>query len=151
MNKVTTTVEEKIDTPAWNMATAYLMRVNEILIKISNYSINNNYSKLYNSLIALYREITPYIKIEHQKDIEKTFAKAVNHFHDQKEYTFQSEQIRGMVRKDERAKLELQAQQEWVSFTKTLNELNIALKSIVHSSGLLMPSKEDESELTGED
>lgn len=147
----TTTVEERIDTPAFNMATAYLIRVNDILMRISNYSIDNKYDKLYNSLIALYREITPYISLKNQKQIERTFSKAVSHFHKQKEYALKSEQVKGMVLKEEREALALQATKEWSSFTKTLNELNIALKSIVHSTGLLMPSKQDETELSGEE
>ena len=77
----------RIEKPAFNMATAYLIRVNDILNRIANYSISGRYDLLYNSLIALFREISPYIEKAEQDNIEKKFNKVVGYYNSQKSYT----------------------------------------------------------------
>ncbi len=142
--------EERIEAPVFNMATAYLIRVNKILISISTYSINSQYEKLFNSLMALYREISPYITKENRLAIEKKFSSGVKHYRLDKEYTSQAKKIRGMVSVGKKKELIVNADKEWSLFTNILNDINISLKGLVHSSGLLMPAKKNIARLGGE-
>ena len=146
----TTQNEERIEAPVFNMATAYLIRVNKILISISTYSINSQYEKLFNSLMALYREISPYVTKDNKDAIEKKFSSAVKHYRLDKNYTSQAKNIRGYSLGSKKKEIIATADKEWSLFTNILNDLNITLKGLVHSSGLLMPAKKNMTKLGGE-
>ena len=145
----TTQYVERIEAPVFNMATAYLIRVNKILMAISTYSINNQYEKVFNSLMALYREISPYINKENRWAIETKFSSAVKHHRLDKDYTSQAKKVRGYSLGSKKKEIIAMADKEWSLFTNILNDLNITLKGLVHSSGLLMPAKKNIARLGG--
>jgi len=148
------TTQDKVeqDKPLFNMADNYLKRVDHILEQISYYLIHDNHKKLFNSLVALFHEVSPYISRAKQNEFEQTFSNAVIHFQKNKEYILKSEKVsRGMVFKNEREDLELKALHEWKKFTRILNDVNLALKSVVHSTGLLMPNKESTIFFSGDE
>lgn len=143
------TPEQVIAAPAFNMGSDYLTRCSYISDKIADYSIRGKYELLYNSLLALFREISPYLTSPEQKKVETRIKDIVKHYSLQKEYTLNGEKSKGSGNKDIRKVWMLKASKEWKAFTISLHNLNMELKSHVHRTGLLMPSKKDRTIMGG--
>lgn len=58
---------------SFNMAVATLMRINELLQKISKYALDKDYEQWANTLNHLKREIYPYIKEKEFEAMKKLF------------------------------------------------------------------------------
>jgi len=142
---IETTTEERLEKPAFNMASAYLQRLNYILDQIADYSIKGRHGLMYNSLKTLYREISPYIKSTDKKIIETKLKESVIafklHSQHQKESESTDKELRGEYLK--------KSKHQWRAFTFLLHEINMLLVRHIHKSGLLMPSKIDRTILGG--
>ena len=139
------TENERIEKPAFNMAAAYLQRVNYILDQIADFSIKGRQGLMYNALKTLYREISPFLKSTDKIVIEDKLKQSVIAFKLHTQFQEESESTDHEIREEflKRAKF------QWRAFTFLLHEINMLLVSHIHKSGLLMPSKIDRTILGG--
>tara|TARA_R100001132_G_scaffold12993_1_gene11958 strand:+ start:115 stop:492 length:378 start_codon:yes stop_codon:yes gene_type:complete len=115
--------QEEQDKSAYNMAIAYLQRIDELLKLCNESSINNRVDVWFHAVKALYRELCPFMNYKKKEEIEKLLDRCY------------------------KSQTDLRTKQPIKSFdSNLLGKAEILLRELMSRKGLLVPKADDPSQ-----
>lgn len=111
---------------AWNMAKAYLMRLDEILQRMNYYASSNDNYSWYMECMGLFRELSPKLDTESYSNIEEKIAT-----------------IRGKLNQINILSQSTHKSAQYGSLYTDLHHLDITLRKSMEKLKLISPSKGD--------
>ncbi len=112
----------------FNMAFSYLGRLNQLFYQADNSAMNLDAHGWFHSLLALYRELSPYIKEEDLKNKKDTIS-----------------QINHLLSKNNKRAMTNPTNEISTDLYNSLHDFELYIRSVVKSTGLQMRMEQDPS------